>query len=308
MATVTDYRIRCVCDTAQRQQHSRLAQHRNKGGAMPRVRTLTPARSPVHFFGSEVRRAREAAGMSQSELGTLVPCDKSAVSRVETGLAQPDEAFARACDAAFPQMGGWFTRFYSDSRSWAQVFPAAFLKFAAYEAQATVLRSFQHSLFPGLLQTEDYARAVLERHPGVTEDQVTERVAARLARQWVLDREDPPLLWCLLDEAVLHREIGGAKVMHDQLSRVADIARRPNVTVQVIPRAGAHAGLLGAFVTAETPDRHVAYLEHAADGMTTDDPAIVAEVGVRFDALRTEAYRGSESLALIESVAEQWKP
>jgi ribosome-binding protein aMBF1 (putative translation factor) len=77
---------------------------------MPRVRTLTPGASPTHHFGSEVRRARDAAGMSQSELGALVPCDKSAVSRVEAGLTSPDEAFARACDAAFPQMGGWFMR------------------------------------------------------------------------------------------------------------------------------------------------------------------------------------------------------
>jgi ribosome-binding protein aMBF1 (putative translation factor) len=71
---------------------------------MPRVRTLTPGASPTHFFGSEVRRAREAAGMSQAELGALVPCDKSVVSRIEAGLTQPDESFARACDAAFPHL------------------------------------------------------------------------------------------------------------------------------------------------------------------------------------------------------------
>lgn len=68
---------------------------------MPRVRTLTPGASPMHFFGSEVRRAREAAGLPQAELGALVPCDKSVVSRIEAGLVQPDEAFARACDVAF---------------------------------------------------------------------------------------------------------------------------------------------------------------------------------------------------------------
>jgi transcriptional regulator with XRE-family HTH domain len=75
---------------------------------MPRVRTLTPGASPAHFFGSEVRRAREAAGMSQAELGALVPCDKSVVSRIEAGLTQPDESFARACDTAFPHLDGFF--------------------------------------------------------------------------------------------------------------------------------------------------------------------------------------------------------
>ncbi len=179
--------------------------------------------------------------MSQSELGALVPCDKSAVSRVEAGLTSPDEAFARACDAAFPQMGGWFIRFWQDSQTWGAAFPPALREFAAYEAEAVALWTFEHSLVPGLLQTEAYARAVLERHPHVTAEQVTERVAARLARQ-ALDRDEPPLFWVLLDESVLHREIGGAKIMCDQLSQLADMARRPTVTVQVVPRAGAHVG------------------------------------------------------------------
>jgi Domain of unknown function (DUF5753) len=118
-----------------------------------------------------------------------------------------------------------------------------------------------------LLQTEDYARAVLERHPNVTPEQVAERVAGRLARQAVLDRDDPPLSWVLLDENVLHREIGDAKIMRDQLAHLAGMARRPNITVQVIPRIGAHVGLSGAFVMAETPESQVVYLDHIADGM-----------------------------------------
>lgn len=77
----------------------------------------------MHFFGAEVRRVREAAGMSGAELGALVPCDKATVSRVENGLTVPDEAFPIACDAAFPQMGGWFTRFYNDSQVWGEAFP-----------------------------------------------------------------------------------------------------------------------------------------------------------------------------------------
>jgi transcriptional regulator with XRE-family HTH domain len=276
---------------------------------MPRLRTLTPSASPIHFFGSEVRRAREAAGMSQTELGDLVPCDKATVSRTEAGLTQPDEAFARACDAAFPHLDGWFTRFYSGSRTWGEAFPPAFRPFAACEAEAVALRWFEHSLVPGLLQTEDYVRAVLEKHPNSTREQIDERVAARLARQAVLDRDDPPVFWVLLDETVLHREIGGAKIMHEQLLHLVNMAQRPNVTIQVISRIGAHPGLSGAFGIAEMIDRHsVVYLETAADGQTVEDPRTVADVELRWDTLRTEAFKGTESLNLIESAAEQWKP
>lgn len=246
--------------------------------------------------------------MSQTELGELVPCDKSTVSRVEAGLAEPDEAFALACDTAFPHMNGWFTRFWKDSPGWGEVFTPTFHEFSMYEAEAVALRSCEHSFVPGLLQTEDYARAVLSRSPNVTSAKVDERLSARLARQSVLDRDDPPLLWCLLDESVLHREIGGPATMRDQLSHIAEVAGRPNVTIQVIPRVGAHPGLNGSFLLAETPTAHVAYLERAVDGTIILDPAIVASAGVIFDALRTEAYRGTESLALIEELAEKWKP
>ena len=137
---------------------------------------------------------------------------------------------------------------------------------------------------------------------------MTERVAGRLARQTVLDRDDPPLFWVLLDENVLHREIGGAKIMRDQLAHLAGMARRPNVTVQVIPRTGAHVGLQGGFVMAETPESQVVYLDHIADGMTTDSPAIVTQVSTRLDTLRTDACRGADSLMMIEEMAEKWTP
>jgi hypothetical protein len=216
---------------------------------MPRVRTLTPGASPIHFFGSEVRRAREAAGMPQAELGALVPRDKSVVSRIEAGLLQADEAFARACDVAFEHLDGFFTRFWKDCQTWGAAFPAAFREFAAYEAEAVTMWTFQHSLVPGLLQTEGYARAVLERHPNVTTEQVAERLAARLARQSVLERTYPPLLWVLLDENVLHRHVGGATMMQDQMTHLAAMARRPNITVQLIPREESHVGLTGDDLT-----------------------------------------------------------
>jgi transcriptional regulator with XRE-family HTH domain len=274
---------------------------------MARGKALTPGASPAHHFGSEVRHAREAKGMTQTELGELIPCDKATVSRTEAGLTAPDEAFARTCDTAFPEMQGWFWRFWKDSQTWgAAVFPQSLREFAAYEAEALTLWAFEHSLIPGLLQLEAYALAVLERHPDTTPDQAAERAGARIARQAVLDREQPPKFWVLMDESALHREVAPPKVMAEQMTHLADMARRPNVTIQLIPGKAAHVGLSGAFAVAETPETTVAYIDHAADAMTTDSPAIVATVQSRFDSLRTEAFRGSESLALIEEAAERW--
>ena len=127
---------------------------------MPRIRTLTPGASPMHFFGSEVRRAREAAGMTQADLGALVPCDNSTVSRVEAGILAPDEAFALACDNAFPHVGGWFTRFYRECNGWSAPFPSWFEDWLKAEQEATTLRIWQPIIIPGLLQTPEYARTL----------------------------------------------------------------------------------------------------------------------------------------------------
>jgi transcriptional regulator with XRE-family HTH domain len=273
---------------------------------MPRVRALTPGASPMHFFGSEVRRARESVGMSQSELGELVPCDKSVVSRTEASLTPVDEAFAHACDVAFPNFNGFFTRFWRVCQSWGAALPAPFREFAHYEAEAMTIWTFQHALVPGILQTEDYARAVLERHPNVTDDQVSERVTARVARQAILESKRPPLLWALLDESVLYREVGGAKIMKEQMTRLAVMGRQPYITIQVIPRDGAHAGLMGSFDIAETPDTTMVHLEHMVDGLTTDSPYIAAQASQRFESLRADAYPRRESQTMIEEMAEKW--
>jgi hypothetical protein len=176
----------------------------------------------------------------------------------------------------------------------------------AYEAEAVTLWLCEHSVLPGLLQLEPYALAVLERHPDTDSEQAAERAAARIARQSVLERDRPPRVWVLIDESALYREVAAPKVMADQMMRLAELARRPNITVQLVPRKGAHVGLSGAFAVAETPETTVAYIDHQADAMTTDSPATVALLCSRFDSLRTEAFRGSESLALIEEAADRW--
>jgi hypothetical protein len=166
-------------------------------------------------------------------------------------------------------------------------FAASFRPFQPYEAEARSLRTFEHSLIPGLLQTPDYARAVLATRPNSTPEEIDGLVAARLARQVVLDREDPPapLLWVLLDEGVLNRPVASRDIMREQLLALAQLPRA-NVTV----RGGGHSGLLGAFVIADLDDSgSIVYMEDAAGGRVGEDAAVVAEVTLRFDTLRSEA-------------------
>jgi transcriptional regulator with XRE-family HTH domain len=274
---------------------------------MPRERELDASLSPLAFFGAEVRRARTAAGMSLADLGRLVPCDKSTVSRVESGFLVPDEAFARACDEAFPAAGGWFGRFYQAHAKWDTATPPAFRPFVADEARATALYTFEHSLLPGLLSTEDYSRAVLSRHLGVSAELVEARVAARMARQAILEREDPPLLWAVIDDAALSRCVGSPDITRGALIRLAEMAARPNITVQVIADAGAHVGLQGAFTVAEILGATCSVnVDDITEGRVSDDAATMNLVSVRFRWLQAEALSPVASLALIEQRAELW--
>ena len=203
---------------------------------MPGKRDLDPEMSPLHFFGTEVRRAREAAAMTLADLGAMVPCDASTVSRIESGQLSPAERFARACDEAFPQMGGWFGRFYRASLRWNAPYPRWFEDWVDAEGRAAVIRWWEPLLVPGLLQTPEYARALFRAwRTDDDQDKVEQLVLARMDRQRIFDRPKPPSFWPVLDEGVLRRHIGGAKVMHDQLVHLADMGERASIKIQVIP-------------------------------------------------------------------------
>ena len=275
---------------------------------MPARRDLDPEASPLHFFGAEVRRAREAAGMTLAELGALVPCDASTVSRIESGQLSPSERFARACDEAFGQMGGWFTRFYQSSDQWAGPYPPWFLDWLKIEREAAALRWWEPILIPGLLQTADYARALFRAWQRADSDeQVEDLVVGRLERQAILDRADPPELWVLLDETVLHHPVGSPKVMHGQLEHLADMTSRASVTVQVVPAdLGAHAGMLGAFILADPSG--TLYLETAVEAQITGRSALTGRAALIFDRLRADALPRGASRDLIVKVAhERWE-
>lgn len=266
------------------------------------------ASDPARYFGREVRRARLAARMSLADLGRIIGYSASQVSRVERGTRTPTEKFAQGCDGAFPGRGGWFHRFYLESRQWSATPPWFRDWIEEHERRAVSLRIWQPSSLSGLLQTEGFALALLRTFPGATGAQVDERLAARMARQAILTREQPapPMAWFLVDEAALRRRVESAPIMANQLERLLTLAELPNVTLQVVPNVE-HPALTGGFSIAEAVKGSAVYIETALGGQVFEDPQSVRTLSTRFDVLRTEALRGTESLRLIEELAREWR-
>jgi transcriptional regulator with XRE-family HTH domain len=274
---------------------------------VPLVRELDPSAGPQQFFGAELRRARAAVGLSQDQLGQRLGYSAAQVGKVETGERAPSQDFAQGCDQVFPETGGLLARIYQLARRWDGGYPSWFAEWIDSERRATSLCWWEPLLIPGLLQTADYARAILAADPETTDDQLEELVAARLERQTIFDRAEPPTFWAVLDEAVLHRLIGTRKVMYDQLLHLADTSCRSNITVQIVPaEIGAHAGLLGGFAIASFGNAAgTVYMESPSQGQTTEVPSVVRRLSRTFDTLRADALPRGASRDLIGKVAEE---
>lgn len=265
------------------------------------LNTLDPSASPLNHYGSELRCYREAAELTQKELGSIISYTGSLIGQIETARKVPTFRFSEVVDAALGT-GGALTRL-TDLVLRSEL-PAWFRQIAELEARATEIYVFQAQLVHGLLQTEGYARAVL----GVMErGDLERRVAARLARQRILEKEHPPVLWVVLDEAVLHREIGGSGVMREQLEHLLSFLANPRVNVQVLPfNAGAHAGLPGPFTLFRfARDPAILYTEDYETAHPTANPLEVAERSLRYDHLQAAALSLRESAGLIQRVMEE---
>jgi transcriptional regulator with XRE-family HTH domain len=290
-----------------------IANHANlEEVRMPAPKQLDPELSPLHFFGAEFRRAREAAGMSQGAFGATVPCDISTVSRVESGRLTPTDAFIEATASAFPELG-LLVRFYRASVKWSSrsgPVPAWFEEWLAAEQAALTLRYWQPIIIPGILQIAEYARALLvATQTDVSDETVEALVSARLARRAIFDRSAPPAVTVVLDEAVLHRLIGSPAIMHEQLTELAELSTRPYLTVQVVPADnGANAGLGGALNIAYgdgTPE--VLHMD-ALEGQTTERRMLVHKAAIAFDRVRGDALPRGQSRELIMRLADElWK-
>ncbi|MFJ4911560.1 helix-turn-helix transcriptional regulator [Streptomyces sp. NPDC088726] len=268
---------------------------------MANIQSLDPCASPLDYYGWELRRQREAAGLRQQQLGDIIFCTGSLIGQIETTKKIPTRDFSERVDAAlgtdgvFSRLVGLVLR--SQLPSWFQAY-------AEMEARAAYISTFQAQLVYGLLQTEDYARAVLAT--GMPDD-LEGLLAARMERQRILEQERPPLAWAVLDEAVLHRPIGGHEVMRAQLQRLLDFSTNRWMRIQVLPfAAGEHASLDGSFTTMRfDDDPDIIYTEDLISGHMTASPDTVREGSLRYAHLQAAALSVEESAALIARVMKE---
>lgn len=266
---------------------------------------IDPSASMAALFGARVRRLRTAAGLTQAELGERTHVVSTRITQIERASgAKPTLELARALDAA---LGADDLLVELWPYVYREAFPDWSRKFMALSERAVAVRQYAAHVVPGLLQTEEYARAVLSLDALLEgEEQLEERVSARLGRQDRLSATDRPELWVILDEAVLRRPIGGHAVMRRQLRRLLDAAAERHITVQVLPfDQGGHEAMGGSLTLLTLPDgSEVAYTEGSDYGQLIEEPINVSRYKVIYDRLRAAALPPLMSLDMIRSAME----
>ena len=273
-------------------------------------------------LGTELRRLRESHSLKLEEVADQLGVAASTLSRIETGKAPTRSAYLTAMlemygvdDPGRRQVlidmareghrKGWWAA-YED------VLPTGFGIYVGLEAEASSLRAFESVVVHGLLQTEDYARAVMTTvRRKLAAEEIERNVALRMQRQEALLREDPLELWLILDESVVRRTIGGPELMHSQLVHLVDASLRPNVMLQVLPfSSGPHPFLNGPFCLIEFPERYdpdVVYTEGVAGQAYLERDKEVRACAEGFDLLRAAALSPADSTDLISTLASQVK-
>ncbi|EYT80958.1 XRE family transcriptional regulator [Streptomyces sp. Tu 6176] len=260
------------------------------------------------FFGTELKRRRENAGLTQVELGGRVFVSGGYIGQFEQAIRKPQLDVAQRIDDVL-QTDGIFERLCRkliDDPRYADYFAHV----VELERLATKICEFAPTVVPGLLQTKAYARAVtIATNPFRTDAHVDEIVAARLERSLILDDAARPEYWVTLHETVLRVPVGGPQSMAAQLDHIARLVRERSAVVTVLPHAaGAHAAMTGDLRLMEFEDAPpVAYTETSFSGTLVDVPAVVKRAQRAYDLLRVAALSPEASLALIESAAEDFR-
>jgi transcriptional regulator with XRE-family HTH domain len=271
-------------------------------------------------LGTELRKLRESNSYKLEEVAAQLGVAPSTLSRIETGKAPTKSAYLNQMlemygvdDPSQRQVLVDMAREGHRKGWWAaydDVLPSGFDIYVGLEAETAAIRAYETSVVHGLLQTPDYARAVLsEMFPRHTAEQIDRLVDLRMERQRRIDNDPPLDLWAILDEAVIQRPVGGNVVMRDQLKHLLAVTSRPAMTLQVLPfSVGAHAGHGGAFSILEFPtrtDSEVAYVESVAGILYLEKDREVRARAEAFDRLRAAALAPAASAELIEQVASE---
>ncbi|MFE3946155.1 helix-turn-helix domain-containing protein [Streptomyces sp. NPDC059118] len=277
-------------------------------------------------LGDELRRFRERAGLSTAEAAEVLDCTKGKISRIENGhvpVRTPDlVALIHAYDVSAPEARdrlaslartanrrrreGWWHQYGS-------VLADTYRDYIEMETICDSIKTFQVQLIPGLLQTPEYGRAVtVASRAWRTAEEIDQFVQVRLARQERLTGDAPLEFWAVLAEGVLHQQVGGQTVMHDQLEHLARLAEQPNITVQVLPFSrGAHPGMFGPYLLLGFPRVSALDLvltETPTGNIWMERESEVAQYRDLFDDARTSALPPTESLGLIRRIAKEYRP
>jgi hypothetical protein len=272
------------------------------------------------LVGAQLRRLRTEAGISPEQAGEAIRASEWKIYRLENGqvgfkerdfvdllrlygVTDPDEVANAVTLALQANAPGWWHH-YGD------LLPQWFRAYVDLESAATLIRTYEGQLVPGLLQTEDYLRAMIGgARPDTSPEETQRRVALRLTRQTLLTRADAPRLWAVVDEAALRRPVGGAEVMRAQLERLIDAAKLPNVTLQILPLAvGAHPAMVGAFSILRFADRElpdVVYVEHLTNALYLDRREEVEKHLDVMESLCVDSQPPARTVELLDGILKQ---
>jgi transcriptional regulator with XRE-family HTH domain len=270
-------------------------------------------------LAAQLRELRADSGMTQEDVSERTGIDRSTLYRLEGAQQRPQRStLIQLLDLyrVEEQRRGEMLILLREAgqRGWLQQYrselPEAYSDYIGFEDEARSISNYESLFIPGLLQTEDYARALIRGTvPYISNEEMENRVSARLARQELLDRENPPKLWVIMDEAAVRRLVGGREVMRAQLAQLREAASRPNITLQVIPfDVGSHPGMAGSFIVLEFPDaadQSIVYTESAAGGLFLEEEVEIRRYILMFDHLRAAALRPEATVTLLAELAAQ---
>lgn len=271
------------------------------------MRDLDPMESLAALIGYELRRHRLNAGKTQEQVARGINYSPALVGSVETATKVPSLDLCRRCDN-YLDTGGILERLWWHMNRQA-AYPSWFWPFAEIEARAITIRAWEPLVIPGLLQTEDYARAIITAwQPGDGSEVVEQQVTARMERQKLLTRDDPPMLWVIIGEAALRSPVGSKTIMAEQLEHLLNVSSaNSRIVLQVVPLSvGGHPGTAGPLelVTLRgEPD--MAYLETQDRAHLVNDPDDVERYTRRYDMVRSVALSPDQSYELIAAIAKE---